>query len=239
MEIAVCDNDENIRDDIARLISRQKPEASLHVFDSKDKLLRSGVHFSVVFLDVKGVSGMEIARELRRREEEWRSPRSVLVFITGYREYMEEAFDVMAFYYLLKPIDTDKFSNVLERACKEAEGNEAQEERYLMFKASGTTVRLALKEILFIESSGKKVIVHAGSETYEVYGTMEGMEEETGETFYRSHRGFLVNMAKIASYKANTIYLENGQSVLLSRQKYADFVKKYMRYAAEQGGKSA
>ncbi len=32
--------------------------------------------------------------------------------MTGYREYMEAAFDVNAFHYLIKPIDHGKFSEV-------------------------------------------------------------------------------------------------------------------------------
>lgn len=35
--------------------------------------------------------------------------------MTGYREYMEEAFDVNAFHYLIKPIDAEKFSEVFSR----------------------------------------------------------------------------------------------------------------------------
>ena len=34
---------------------------------------------------------------------------------TGYREYMEDAFDVNAFHYLVKPVDEKKFHTVLHR----------------------------------------------------------------------------------------------------------------------------
>lgn len=40
----------------------------------------------------------------------------VVIFITGVKEYVFEAFDVSAFHYLLKPVEEKKFSEVFERA---------------------------------------------------------------------------------------------------------------------------
>ena len=44
----------------------------------------------------------------------------MLIFITGIKEYVFEAFDVSAFHYLLKPIEESKFIEVLGRAVDEA-----------------------------------------------------------------------------------------------------------------------
>ena len=75
----------------------------------------------IVFLDIEmdKVSGMDIARLIRGQEDNGRQ-RSIIIFVTGYREYMEAAFDVNAFHYLVKPIDAEKFSEVFSRAWKEA-----------------------------------------------------------------------------------------------------------------------
>ncbi len=37
----------------------------------------------------------------------------VIIFITGINEYVFEAFEVLAFHYLLKPIEEQKFMEVL------------------------------------------------------------------------------------------------------------------------------
>lgn len=235
LTIAVCDSDKNICEDIAHLIRRQRPEARIFLFRSKEELLAAAARFSILFLDVQGVSGLEIARELRRREEEGRGPRSILIFVTGYREYMEEAFDVRAFHYLLKPIRPEKFRQVLEAACREAQQAEAQAESFLLLKTQAATVKLALQDIFFIDSSNKKVLVHTEGETYEVYGTMEAMELALGAGFFRCHRCFLVNLSKVASYTSDAIFLTGGRTVLLSRKKYGEFVKAFLRYAREGG----
>ena len=61
--------------------------------------LASETDFAIYFLDIQGVDGLEAARELRARERGGAS--AVIVFVTGYRDYMAEAFDVHAFQYLV------------------------------------------------------------------------------------------------------------------------------------------
>lgn len=41
---------------------------------------------------------------------------TVLIFVTGIKEYVFEVFDVAAFHYLLKPIEENKFMEVFDRA---------------------------------------------------------------------------------------------------------------------------
>ena len=235
MRIAVCDNEPAICEDIARLIRQEKPDASISIFDSKEALLQSGEEFSILFLDIRGVSGLEIARAIREREARTGQRLSILIFVTAYRDYMEAAFDVHAFHYLLKPLDVKKFSEVLERACREAQAAEEQAERCLLLKIAENTKKVALKDIFFIESSNKKVIVHAEDGIYETYGKMDDLEIALGASFYRSHRCYLVNLAKLSGYGPDFIRFPSGDSILLARKKYHDFVKTYLRYAREGG----
>ena len=121
MRIAVCDDDRAIREEISRLIKKQAPEADIVAYQSGKEMINAGENFDISFLDIEmgKVSGMDIARHIREQEESGRQ-RSIIIFVTGYREYMEAAFDVNAFHYLIKPIDIEKFSEVFSRAWKEA-----------------------------------------------------------------------------------------------------------------------
>ena len=235
MNIAVCDNDKNICEDIVKLIRKQNPAIKIFSFNSGDELLKCKEEFAILFLDIKGISGMNIARILRFRQEIQGSMKSILIFVTGYREYMEEAFDVHAFHYLLKPIDREKFTQVLECALKEAEAIENEAENYLLIKVIDTNKKIPLKDILFIESQNKKVVIHTSDKIYETYGKMDAFEIVLGDLFYRCHRCYLVNLEKISAYQSDTIYLINGEKILLARKKYTDFVKTYLRYAIRGG----
>ena len=94
ISVAVCEPNENLRDEMAAMIAKEKPEARIGTFASGDEILRSEEDFAIYFLDVQGADGLEAAREIRARERGGAG--SVIVFVTGYRDYMEEAFDVHA-----------------------------------------------------------------------------------------------------------------------------------------------
>ena len=236
MRLAVCDDDRAIREELIRLIQRQVPEADIAEYPSGEELIHAKGNFDIYFLDIEmgKVSGMDIARRIREQEESGRQ-RSIIIFVTGYREYMEAAFDVNAFHYLIKPIDAEKFSEVFSRAWKEASVFCEQTKKYIMVKSSGTQQKLLLRNIYYIESGNKKVIFHTTKGILEVYGKMEELENGLGNTFYRCHRCYLVNMEKISAYSGDNIKVINGDTLLLARKKYSDFIKTYMRYVKNGG----
>lgn len=235
MRIAVCDDDCEIRKDLYRLIKKQVQEADIVEYQSGEEMIKAGGLFDISFLDIEmgEVSGMDIARSIRKQEES--THRSIIIFVTGYREYMEAAFDVNAFHYLIKPISAEKFSEVFGRAWKEASAFQEQTQKYIMVKNAGTQQKLLLKDIYYIESGNKKVILHTANGILEVYGKMEDMANNLGNNFYRCHRCFLVNMEKISAYSADHIQVTNGDHLLLARKKYSEFIKTYMRYVKNGG----
>lgn len=235
MKIAVCDSDVEVCEDIRNLIVQQRSGAQVAIFSSAEELLGAGADFHIYFLDIKGISGMELAHAIRQRQEEQGTLRSIIIFVTGFSEHMEEAFDVQAFHYLLKPVKPDKFRQVLERAWKEAEFMGKQEEAYILLKLPSRKKKFLLKDIFYVESGNKKVIVHAVDGIYEVQGKMGDLETAFGESFYRCHRCYLVNFARISSYNQNEIVMANGDRIMLAYKKYSAFVKAYLSYAKGGG----
>lgn len=241
VQIAVCDSDIEFCKDLGNMIAAQRPEARVELFSSATELLQAKRDFHIYFLDIKGVSGLDMARKIREKQAKNGKARSIIIFVTGYREHMEEAFDVQAFHYLLKPIKKEKIVEVLERAWQEVEFRAKQEEEYVLLKTNSSasgyrgTQKILLRNIYYIESNNKKVTVHTTEGTYEVQGTMEEFASGLGPAFYRCHRCYLVNFAMVSSYNQNEIIIANGDRILLAYRKYSAFVKAYLAYAKEGG----
>lgn len=230
MDIAVVDDEKAIREHICSLIEKQRPKSRVESYAAGEELLASGKRFDIVFLDIQmdGMSGIETAGRLREMQTE-----AVLIFITASREYVFDALDLYAFQYLLKPVDEKKFAEVLERAA--AEAGKKKEKKRLFIKARNLTLDQA--DILYIESKAKKVEIHtlAVRQSIEIYATMEELEAQLGEEFYRCHRAYIVNMEHIAEYGRDSITLTNGDTVYLAKKKYGEFVKAYM-WSLQNGG---
>ncbi len=227
LNIAICDDEKVIREQIKELAEKEMPCVCDGLYETGDALLAAGKQFDIVFLDIQmeGTDGIETAKRLRQRDED-----TILIFITGIREYVFEAFDVAAFHYLLKPIEVDKFREVFRRAGRELEKRKSKRRETVFIKTRNRSFSLEKDSILYIESRGKKVEIHTTGETIEAYASMNEMEGQLGGGFFRCHRGYLVNMAYVAEYDSGSITLNNGEYVYLAKEKYGEFVKAYMRY---------
>lgn len=227
LNIAICDDEKAIREQINELIEKEEPGICPEHYETGDILLAAGKQFDIVFLDIQmdGTDGIETAKELRERDED-----TILIFITAIREYVFKAFDVAAFHYLLKPIEEDKFHEVFQRAKRELEKRKKQRRETIFIKTRNRSFILEKDSILYIESRAKKVEIHTAGEIIEAYSSMNEMESQLGDGFYRCHRGYLVNMAYVAEYDSESVTLNNGEYVYLAKEKYGEFVKAYMRY---------
>lgn len=79
----------------------------------------------------------------------------VVIFITGVKEYVFEAFDVSAFHYLLKPVEEKKFSEVFERAKRKWK-REPRRDKNIFIKTRNRSFTINHDNILYIENRGKK-----------------------------------------------------------------------------------
>lgn len=234
MNIAVCDDEKVIGEQIRNMIKKINPEFTVEAYVSGEELLASGKSFDMALLDIQmeGMNGIDTARRLREQRED-----TLIVFITGSREYVFDAFDVSAFNYLLKPIEEKKFTRVLECAAEEVKKRrklQEHERRSLFVKTKRRGITLNIDKIMYIESRSKKVEIHTTDREIELYSTMNEMEAQLGEEFYRCHRSYIVNMAYIAEYSSDSIILRNGETVYMAKDKYSEFVKAYMRYLRDE-----
>lgn len=234
MQIAVCDDEKEVRDMFAEKISKLFPKADISEYQSGDELLQSDREPDILLLDIQmpGRNGMETAKELRRKNK-----KAILIFVTALDDFVFQAFDVAAFHYLVKPFDDGKFAEVLQNAIKQLEDRrklESDSRPDLMITTGGKHIIVKLEDIVYAEVFDRKVILHTMDADIEYYGKMKELEEKAGDDFCRTHRSYLVNFGFIRKYDAKTIYLKKGQA-LIAKQNYREFVKQYLRYNQRKG----
>jgi len=233
VRIGVCDDEKNIRELISNKIKKEYPNSEIVFFKSGEELLLESKDIDILLLDIQmpGRNGIEIARELRKKNK-----KTILIFVTAMEDYVFEAFDVNAFNYIVKPFNDNKFMDVLNKAINEynSSGETEQETRYVMVSNKGMHTKVKLDEIIYAEVFNRKVVIHKIDEEIEYYGKMSELESLAGESFFRSHRAYLINFKYVEKYDAKTIYMEKGK-VLMAKKNYPEFVKKYMKYNQRRG----
>lgn len=230
MRIAICDDEKNIREFIAEKVKKQYAKADIVFFSSGEELLLYDKQIEILIIDIQmnGKNGMETARELRKKDK-----KVIIIFVTAIEDYVYQAFDVGAFHYLVKPIDDVKFADVFCRAIEEWEVQDIHtrqpEEKYVMINNGGIHSKIMLEDIVYAEVFNRKVVIHKLKDEIEYYGKLSDLEALAGDSFFRPHRAYLINFKYVEKYNATTIFLEKG-TVLMAKQNYPEFVKKYLKY---------
>jgi len=163
----------------------------------------------VVFVDIglPGKTGVELAREIFDI-----NPRTFIVFATALSGHREEAFDVYAFDYLVKPFKMNRVRQTMERIKMALSGKIAGEPapdpagsddvinkmRKQFFRSGSRIVYLNLDEIIYITKEGHDSIIHYTGGKIETKENLNVLEKQLGGyPFFRSHSGFLVNLKMV------------------------------------------
>lgn len=162
LKIAICDDEQPIREYLKRLV-KKCTEGEIRLFADGGELLADPTAFDLILLDISlnreqnaaEPDGMETARKIRERSD------ALIIFVTALREYVFEGYDVGAFHYLLKPIDEQKFTEVMDRAICQIRSKKNVEP--LVIKVGGNYVRIPVDDILYAENQARKIMLHTKS----------------------------------------------------------------------------
>ncbi|MCR5699011.1 MAG: response regulator [Treponemataceae bacterium] len=104
MTIYACDDEHLGLEGLVNAIREAEPDASIYSFRDGSEAIEycSKIIPDVAFLDIemKGENGISVAKNMKEV-----NPRVNIIFVTGYSNFMKEAFDLYASGYILKPVD--------------------------------------------------------------------------------------------------------------------------------------
>lgn len=221
--IAICEDETYLLEELRKkaetyLKTRHYP-AQIRTFTSGEDLLKEQRPFDLILLDLMlpGINGLETAKRL--------SSKSRIIFITSYREYAVDAFEVEAVHYLLKPVTDERLYQAMDRALNRSK---QEDDRTLALIKSGSTHILPIRDILYCEVFDHRVCIHTAQGNYEYSGTLDMLEGKLDGRFFRCHRSYLINMSHVVGQEKGTALVSNGNRVLISRRKQAEFMQRLL-----------
>lgn len=233
MNIAICDDNPKIIGQIEILLlsffehdlNQFNYEAFLSGESLVDHLTKEESSFQIYLLDVemKSLDGFEVARFIREKDQQ-----AIIIFITSHVEWMPEAFEVNAFHYLIKPIDELKVKQVLTKAMEQL----SLRKMILQFTIQKKVYTVYLGEVEYFESMKRKMIIHLkNGEEYEYYGTMkEVIDKVSTQLFTQIHHSFVINMDYVQMKSGETIALQSGREIAITKKFHQSFQSAYRKY---------
>ena len=217
ISLAICDDEDAEREYLKQLVTNWARSRDVHLklslSPSAEALLFANdeTPIDIALLDVRmsNMDGVTLAKRLRYEDE-----RLQIVFITGLPDYIAEGYEVSALNYLLKPVSEEKLAAVLDRAVKRLD----VEETTVLLQLKDGKQRLPVASIFYVEAFSHDLLLHTTQGDFSIKMTMNELEGSLGEGFCRCHRSFLVNMRRACKITKNSVELENGSILPLSRK---------------------
>ena len=230
IKLAICDDEPLMARELAGHLAGYMKEKSItdysvNSFSSGRTLLESSGSFDVIFLDIQmePPDGMETAKLLRQQGDH-----SLLVFVTVLKELVFDAFQVEAYDYLLKPINSAHFRRTMDRVLRALEQRTAKD--IVIQRGTGCEVVL-LSELVYCEVLGRKIYLHKQDGTVsDYYDKLEDLERRVDGRFFKCHRSYLVNLDYVRGCQDGQVVLSQGERIPASRLRERELTQTLLRY---------
>lgn len=227
LNIAICDDEQISIDKIYSKVSQycesKNISYSVHTYTTSMDLVSSDLNnINIIFLDVdmKGMNGIDAAKEIRKVNKE-----VIIIYVSGYIQYAPEGYQVKAFAYILKNNIDALFDSIMDEAINELQFNE---DVYTV-KINNEEFDISIKDIVFIESFDKELVINCVNEKYTIKGQLNDIYAELkNKGFLQLHRSYIVNMIHILRIKNYIITLSNGREIKASQRRWREIVTEYL-----------
>jgi len=231
IRVLIADDEPLAREKVRELLAqRDDVEIAGEARDGEEALrmiIESAPDLLLLDVQMPGLDGFEVLAELDAQQT------PAVVFITAYDEYAVRAFEVRALDYLVKPFHRARFHAAVDRAI--AKPTDADAIRALLaeiqrpsltrfvVRSADAIYFVPAAEVLWIESAGNYVRLHAGSGEHVVRTTLRELETRLDpQVFVRVHRSAVVNLEfvkKLEPYFHGefVITLKDGSQLTSSR----------------------
>ncbi len=227
ISIAICDDDISLVSDIEaklkELANYVGVNVNLDFFYDGLFLYKSILNhnfYDIIYLDIEmeKLDGIEVAKKIRAIGDT-----CIIIYMSGYEEYLKDLFDVEPFRYLSKPLNDEIFKKVFMLAYKRI----SQHNTSYSFSYKKNLQKIPYKNIIYFESVGRIVRIHTTFDNlkdeiiYIFYGKLNNVEKEVSSStpqFIRIHKSYLVNYDYIEKIAYTTLTLKSKDTISISKE---------------------
>ncbi len=231
MKIAICDDEQRIRQEIKEALSNYFSDKLLNVefyeYTCGQELLDCDHNFDMVFLDVEMpvLNGVETAKILKAKNS------NIIIFmVTAFSEYLDDAFELGAYRFLQKPLNIVRLYRSLDAALLTISNKNIK-----VLCANNESVVIPINSIVYCESYKRKSKIITTNGDYISKEHIDYWKNKLNElNFYSPHTSFVVNFNYIERFNRKSFvlsYSDKTVEISVAPKKQQEFRKKIFLFA--------
>lgn len=227
INVAICDDEAWVHDEVIGHLKRYSQENHCQIqtksYLSSSELLSSLDEMDILFLDIEmpGMDGIETGRRLKTNPQ-----KTKIIMLTGNPERFKEAFQIGAYRFVTKPIDTHEFFAALGDAVSSIKRSTEIQAVY-----EGEDIVVSASDVSFIRSYGGFMRLYSNGKKFERWGSLyEQAEKLKDDGFFMCHKSYVVNLKYVIDIKDVKTILSTGDVIPVSRRRKKQFIQEWIKY---------
>ena len=199
-----------LQDNISKVPFLKLVAACNDAFEAMKALQENKVDLVFIDIQMPGLTGLQFIGTLEHKP--------LVIFITAYKQYALESYDLSVVDYLVKPVPLDRFIKACNRAKELHELKAIKQQHvvqpsaeYLFLNIDYSQVKVVFDDIVCIEGLGDYIKVNLTStkKPLIVRTSFKAIESELpSNKFVRIHKSWLVAISEISAVRKNSIYIK-------------------------------
>lgn len=211
-KIAIIDDEINILNQLELTINEIDNSFEIDVYNNINSLfqnINNNIVYDTYIVDIflgDNINGIDFVKNLYKIQ-----PGAYVIFISGKPKNTFDVYDANHIYFLEKPIDQNLLKKALLKIINIEKGNS------LKIDFMGTTNFIPFYDITYIESSGRKIIIHTKFDTFQSYNKLDLIFSSLPSYFRRIHKSVIINKNHLKEENKKFVKLTSGEVLTISR----------------------
>lgn len=214
LSVAICDSSASVCCQLEKVIQNtfRNCKINFEEFSNGAELYHSfctNNYFHIIIMDISQNKEDDLTAISYIQNHS--SRKTVIIYLSSTPEHIEYAtafVDTHPYALLPKPIDECHFTEKIITACHEL----LYYHKCFSFKSNGYTYHIPLKDILYIEKSGRILKIYTDTKVYTTYCKIEEAYHELqvlSNAFIRIQYSYIINIHHITRYSSKTVCINN------------------------------
>jgi two-component system LytT family response regulator len=180
-------------------------------FEATNALQEHAVDLMFIDIQMPGLSGLQFVKSLVQKP--------MIIFLTAYKQYALDGFDLDVVDYLTKPVALDRFMKACNKAKElydlrslKKQDEPATAPEYFFQNMDYSQVKIVFSDITWIEGMRDYIKIHLKSTTRPlvIRSLIKTIESELPSSrFIRIHKSFIVSIDSITAIRKNCVFIKD------------------------------